>query len=83
MARFADAGDPEAATDFMEFMLTSEAQGEIAMRNVQFPAVDDADLDPEFEQYAFVPPEPVTFTYEELAGNVDRWVEEWARQVAG
>jgi thiamine transport system substrate-binding protein len=83
MARFADADDPEAAADFMEFMLTSEAQGEIAVRNVQFPAVDDAELDPEFEQYAFVPPEPVTFTYEELAGNVDEWVEAWARQVAG
>ena len=81
MARFADAGDPEATADFMEFVLTPEAQGEIAMRNVQFPAVDDAELDDEFEQYAHVPPEPVTFTYEELAGNLDGWVEDWARQV--
>jgi thiamine transport system substrate-binding protein len=82
MARFADAGDPEATADFMEFVLTPEAQGEIAMRNVQFPAVDDAELDAEFEQYAHVPPEPVTFTYEELAGNLETWVEDWARQVA-
>ena len=53
------------------------------MRNVQFPAVEDAELDEEFEQAAKVPPEPVTFTYDELAGNVDEWVDEWARQVAG
>ncbi|WP_254838958.1 thiamine ABC transporter substrate-binding protein [Natronomonas marina] len=83
MARFADAGDPEAAADFMEFVLTSEAQGEIAMRNVQFPAVDDAALDEEFERFAKVPPEPVTFTYEELTGNLEGWIEDWARQIAG
>jgi thiamine transport system substrate-binding protein len=83
MARFAGAGNAEGAADLMAFMLTSEAQGQIAERNVQFPAVDDADLDEEFARYAHVPPEPVTFTYEELAGNVDGWVEEWARQVAG
>ena len=83
MARFADADDPAAAAAFMEFVLTAEAQGEIAMRNVQFPAVEDAELDEEFEQAAKVPPEPVTFTYDELAGNVDEWVNEWARQVAG
>jgi thiamine transport system substrate-binding protein len=83
MARFADADDPEAAAEFMSFMLTSEAQGEIAVRNVQFPAVEEADLEEEFAQAAKVPPEPVTFTYEELAGNVEGWVEAWARQIAG
>ncbi|QLD85798.1 thiamine ABC transporter substrate-binding protein [Natronomonas halophila] len=82
MARFADADDPDATVDLMEFMLTPEAQGEIAQRNVQFPAVDDAELDEEFSQFAHVPPEPVTFSYDELAGNLDGWVEDWARQVA-
>jgi thiamine transport system substrate-binding protein len=81
MARFADAGDPEATRAFMEFVLTPEAQGQIAQKNVQFPAVDDADLDEEFEQFAHVPPEPVTFTYQELAGNLEGWVEDWARQI--
>ncbi len=81
MARFVDSTAPDATVDFMEFMLTPDAQGEIAMRNVQFPAVDDAELDEEFAQYAHVPPEPITFTYEELAGNLGQWVEDWARQV--
>jgi thiamine transport system substrate-binding protein len=83
MARFVGADDPDATADLMSFMLTAEAQGRIAERNVQFPAVSDANLDEEFAQYAHEPPEPVTFTYEELAGNVDGWVEDWARQVAG
>jgi thiamine transport system substrate-binding protein len=83
MARFADAGDPEAAADLMEFVLTAEAQAEIAVRNVQFPAVEDADLDEGFEQAAKAPPDPVRFGYDELAGNLEGWVEEWARQVAG
>jgi thiamine transport system substrate-binding protein len=82
MARFTDAGDPEATVDLMEFMLTPEVQGEIAQRNVQFPAVDDAELDEEFSKFAHVPPEPVTFGYDELAGNLDGWVEDWGRQVA-
>ena len=83
MARFADAGDPEAAADLMEFVLTAEAQAEIAVRNVQFPAVEDADLDEGFERAAKAPPDPVRFGYDELAGNLEGWVEEWARQVAG
>jgi thiamine transport system substrate-binding protein len=82
MARFADAGDPELARQFMAFVLRPRVQGEIAVRNVQFPAVDDAELTEEFEQYAKVPPEPVTFTYEDLKGNVDEWVEAWAREIA-
>ncbi|MFT4903938.1 MAG: thiamine transport system substrate-binding protein [Natronomonas sp.] len=82
MARFANTDSPDLAADLMEFMLTPEAQGQIAMKNVQFPAVDDAELDPEFEQYAHVPPEPVTFAYDELAGNLEGWIEDWARQVA-
>ena len=28
-------------------------------------------------------PAPVRFGYDELAGNLEGWVEEWARQVAG
>jgi thiamine transport system substrate-binding protein len=81
MARFADAPDADAATDFMEFMLQPEVQGVIAEKNVQFPAVDDAELDDEFASLAHVPPEPVTFGYDELAGNLDGWVDEWARQM--
>jgi len=82
MARFADAADPEAARDLMEFVLTPEAQGQIAEKNVQYPAVDDAELDEEFAELAKEPPEPVSFGYDALAGNLETWVDDWARQVA-
>jgi thiamine transport system substrate-binding protein len=83
MALFADSDDAELGRRFMEFVLTPEAQAQIARRNVQFPAVEGVDPGEEFSRYAYEPPEAVTFTYDELAGNVDTWIENWARQVAG
>lgn len=83
MARFTEASNPDGAVELMEFMLQPDAQAEIAQKNVQFPAVDDAELDEEFDELAHVPPEPVTFGYDDLVGNLDDWVEEWARQIAG
>jgi len=82
VARFADADNPELAAEFVSFMLTDEAQRNVAVNNVQFPATTTAELPAEYAQYAYEPPEPVTFTYEELAGNVDEWTEAWAREVA-
>jgi thiamine transport system substrate-binding protein len=80
MATFADADDQRLAGAFVDFALTEEAQAEIAVRNVQFPAVAGVDPGGDFGEYALRPPEPVTFTYDELAGNVDTWIDEWARQ---
>jgi thiamine transport system substrate-binding protein len=82
MAVFADAPNPDLARRFMDFVLTPAAQAEIAVRNVQFPAVEGVDPGEEFSKYAYEPPEPVTFTYDELAGNVDTWVDDWSRQIA-
>jgi ABC-type thiamine transport system substrate-binding protein len=67
---------------FVEFMLADEAQQNIAVNNVQFPATTTATLPEEYAQYAYEPAEPVTFTYDELAGNVGEWTEAWTRQVA-
>jgi thiamine transport system substrate-binding protein len=81
MAAFADSDALELGRLFMEFVLTPEAQAEIAVRNVQFPAVEGVDPGEEFSKYAYEPAEPVTFTYDDLAGNVETWVDRWARQV--
>jgi len=82
MARFADSDAPDLASQFMSFLLRPEVQGEIAERNVQFPATETAALPAEYAEYAKVPPEPVTFTYEELKGSVSGWIDEWSRQFA-
>nr|AAZ66751.1 periplasmic protein [Halobacterium sp. AS7092] len=84
MAIFADSDKADLAADFMAFVLSSEAQAEIARRNVQFPAVadDHVELDESFAQYAHAPAEPVAFTYDDLRGNLDGWIEDWAREFA-
>ena len=82
MAKFAGTDQSALAETFMDFLLRPEVQAEIAIRNVQFPAVEDVELNEEFQQFAHAPPQPVTYTYEELAGNVDGWVEAWAQEIA-
>lgn len=82
MALFADANNPALGRRFMDFVLTKKAQAEIAVRNVQFPAVNGVTPSKEFAKYAKEPPEAVTFSYDELAGSVGTWVEEWSRLVA-
>jgi thiamine transport system substrate-binding protein len=81
MAQFADADNPELAREFMSFVLQERAQSEIAVRNVQFPAVEGVEPGGDFGEYALEPPEAVTFTYDELVGNVSSWIDEWARQI--
>ncbi|WP_340099664.1 thiamine ABC transporter substrate-binding protein [Salinibaculum salinum] len=82
MAIFANSDRTEAAREFMSFLLRPEIQGEIAVRNVQFPATDSADVPDDYAELAQEPPEPVTFTYEELQGQVSGWIEDWERQFA-
>ena len=83
MALFADADEPELARGFMSFMLEPEVQGEIAQRNVAFPATDDAELPSDYAELAQEPADPVTFSYDQLQGAVGAWVEAWERQFAG
>ena len=82
MALFESADNPQLGRQFMEFVLTERAQSNIAVKNVQFPAVRGVTPSQEFAKYAKEPPEVVTHSYDELAGSVETWVEEWSRLVA-
>ncbi|WP_276272680.1 thiamine ABC transporter substrate-binding protein [Haloarcula litorea] len=82
MAVFAGTNRPDLARQFVRFMLRPEVQGEIAVRNVAFPATTDAALPESYAKYALEPPTPVTFTYEELQGSVGGWIEDWSQQFA-
>jgi thiamine transport system substrate-binding protein len=82
MALFADSDRSALARRFMNFVLTERAQSQIAVKNVQFPAVRNVTLPESFTKYAKQPPEAVTFSYDDLAGSVETWVSEWARLVA-
>ncbi len=82
MAVFAEANRPELAREFMSFLLRADVQGEIAERNVQFPATTTAELPADYDELAHEPPESVTFSYDELQGNLSTWIEDWERQFA-
>ncbi|MFT4889139.1 MAG: thiamine transport system substrate-binding protein [Halobacteriales archaeon] len=82
MAVFETTDEPDLARAFVDFMLSKPVQSKLPVLNVQYPATDHADMPAEFEKYAYTPDEPVTFTYDELKGNVETWVDEWARQIA-
>jgi thiamine transport system substrate-binding protein len=82
MAIFEASDNAGLARDFMSFVLRPEVQGEIAVQNVQFPATTDAEVPSDYAELAKEPPEPVTFTYEELKGQVSGWIEDWERQFA-
>lgn len=85
MGIFERASNPDLAYTFLDFVLSGEAQAEIAQRNVQFPAVaeEHVDLDESFDRYAHEPPEAVTVGYDRLRGNIDGWVDDWARERTG
>jgi thiamine transport system substrate-binding protein len=83
MARFSDTDRPKLAETFMSFMLEPEIQAEVAQRNVALPAVDNAELSQTFDELTPEPETAVSFSYDQLSGNVDTWLEEWSRQVAG
>ncbi|QIO23840.1 thiamine ABC transporter substrate binding subunit [Haloarcula sp. JP-L23] len=82
MAVFENANEPDLAREFMQFLLRPEVQGEIAVRNVSFPATTDAKLPSDYAEFALEPPDPVTFSYDELQGSVGEWVDDWSQQFA-
>jgi len=83
VAIFTEASNPDLAREFAAFLLRPRIQGEIAQRNVVFPAIENANVPAEYSELAKEPPEPVTFTYEELQGSHSEWVEDWERQFIG
>lgn len=82
MAVFSGSERRELATAFVDFVLSEEAQNTVPQLNYQSPATTTGSLSGNFAEYNEEPANPVTFTYDELAGNVTEWVEEWARLVA-
>ncbi|SIR93506.1 thiamine ABC transporter substrate-binding protein [Natronorubrum thiooxidans] len=79
MGIFDAATEPDLAYAFLEFVLSSEIQSELARRNVQFPAIEDESVAPRplFEETARRPPEPISTSYTELRGALEAWLTDW------
>lgn len=79
VAVFADSPRTDLAFEFVDFVLSNEAQAEIARRNAQFPAVEEryVDLSESFATYADRPMNAVTTSYDDLRGDLERWLAAW------
>lgn len=70
------AANPEAAKRFLDYMLSPEGQLIIATNNIMMPVRPDTDL-PEAFDIAFASGTTLLLDKEEIAGNDQKWVQEW------
>lgn len=83
MARFAEGTNDDLAHEFVDFVLSPEAQAVIAERNVTGPVNVETELPEVYQEYAEDPENPVFFGYDELDENLSTWVDDWSRAIAG
>jgi thiamine transport system substrate-binding protein len=72
---------PDAARALVDFLLSTEVQEDIPLNMFVFPALESARLPQVFEQFAELPPEPVSMDPTTIGANRDRWIEEWTDTV--
>lgn len=83
MARFADGDQGDLAYEFMDFILEPEVQSVIAERNVTGPVNTTAEPPEVYQEYARQPDESVFYGYGDLEGNLESWIDDWSREIAG
>ncbi len=77
ISRYSD--QPELANQFLNFLISPEAQKIIPVTNWMLPVIENAELPEAFDQ--LIQPETIGFTPEQLASNRNQWLREW-RQAA-
>lgn len=77
---FRETEVPGLAYSFLEFLLTEDVQTELARRNLQFPAVEDVEVGPGFDDLAREPSDPVSLEYSDLRGTLEEWLTTWDDQ---
>ena len=83
VAPFAGTERMELAEQFVDFVLRPEVQAEIAQRNVALPAVSNATLPADYDELVYEPETIVGYSYDELAGNMETWLDDWSKEIAG
>jgi len=82
VAPFAGTDRMDVATDFIDFILQPDIQAEVAERNVALPAVSNAELPSDYDDLVYEPETVVSYSYDDLVGNMDTWLNDWSQQVA-
>lgn len=74
-------GNRALAEKFVDFMLGREFQEDVPLQMFVYPVNPNADLPDEFVEYAQAPEQTATLSFEKIAANRDRWIEEWTDAV--
>jgi len=69
------------AEKWVDFMLSPEFQEEIPLQMFVFPVNEQAKLDEVFEKYLAIPENPAYVSYEDIAKNREKWINEWTQLV--
>ena len=83
VAPFAGTDKMDLAETFVDFILKPDVQAEIAQRNVGLPSVSNATLPADYDDLVYTPDQVVSHSYDELKGNMEPWLDEWSKQIAG
>ena len=70
------AKHPELAKEFINFLISKEAQEKLPLTQWMFPVNNEVQL-PKCFSYALKPENPVKLSPEEIAQNTDKWIKEW------
>jgi len=72
---------PTAAGALIDFMLTPTFQNEVPLSMFVFPAIETAQLPPEFTDHARLAEQPHILDPAEIEANRDAWVDRWVEIV--
>lgn len=75
------AQNPEAAQQFIDFLLSVEFQEDMPLQMFVFPVNPDAELPEVFQEYASIPENPVEMSIDEIDSNREQWIQTWTETV--
>lgn len=75
------AQNPEAAQQFIDFLLSIEFQEDMPLQMFVFPVNPDAELPEVFQEYASIPENPVEVSIDEIDSNREQWIQTWTETV--
>jgi thiamine transport system substrate-binding protein len=71
----------EAAQKLIDFMLSTDFQEDVPMQMFVFPVNTDAQLPEAFVEYAAIPDNPGTLSYDEIEQKREQWIQDWTEAV--
>lgn len=75
------AKNPEAARQFIDFLLSWPVQEDIPLQMFVYPVKTDAELPEVFKKFAPVPEQYASLPPDEISKNREAWIEAWQKVV--